>query len=84
MCIRDRTKHLIRFGATHPRWKICIDRIDRLVDLLERRRDGEPPREWAELLETMRRSLVDAGAGEAQVNRVIEELDGAWSGSAAA
>ncbi len=72
------TQRLLRFGASDARWSQAIDKMDRLIDLLEARRPKQPPGpEWLELIKSMWADLAAAGLPVDQKMPVLKMLEAA-------
>ena len=70
------TKRLLQHGALSEQWKLALDQMDKLLDLLEARQPGTaPPAEWKELLQQMGQALVTEGMDRAKVTEALQALE---------
>ena len=70
------TKRLLQHGAAGAQWKLALDQMDKLLDLLEARQPGSaPPTEWKELLQLMGQALVAEGMDRAKVTEALQALE---------
>jgi len=70
------TKRLLQHGATSAQWKLALDQMDKLLDLLEARQPGTaPPAEWKDLLQHMGQALVAEGMAHAKVTEALQALE---------
>jgi hypothetical protein len=70
------TKRLLQHGAGSAQWKLALDQMDKLLDLLEARQPGTaPPAEWKELLQHMGQALVTEGMAHAKVTEALQALE---------
>jgi hypothetical protein len=70
------TKRLLQHGAASAQWKLALDQMDKLLDLLEARQPGTaPPAEWKELLQLMGHALVAEGMDRAKVTEALQALE---------
>jgi hypothetical protein len=70
------TKRLLQHGATSAQWKLALDQMDKLLDLLEARQPGTAPTaEWKDLLQHMGQALVAEGMAHAKVTEALQALE---------
>jgi hypothetical protein len=70
------TKRLLQHGAGSAQWKLALDQMDKLLDLLEARQPGTAPAaEWKDLLQHMGQALVTEGMARAKVTEALQALE---------
>jgi hypothetical protein len=70
------TKRLLQHGANSAQWKLALDQMDKLLDMLEARQPGTAPTaEWKELLQLMGQALVAEGMDRAKVTEALQALE---------